>query len=137
MSAKSGTQLGVVAMILRRQGALWMLCVQTHHNSVMDSFYSRGSVEYIQVGSSLLYFIYSFNYSDLITISIRSPYLALIKLLVSHLIYQKLRCEYLHIFTFLTFTQSPGSLLQVAHSLILSSLPEAETFSSRKIISTG
>jgi hypothetical protein len=93
----------------------------------MDLFYSRGSVEYIRVGSSLLYFIYSFNYSELITISVRSPYLVLVELLASHLLYQKLRREYLHIFTFITFTQLPGSLIQVAHSLIRSSLPEAET----------
>jgi len=80
MSAKSGMQLGAVAII-------WMLHVQIHHNLVMDLFYSRGSVEYIWVGSFLLYFIYSFNYSELITIFVHSPYLALIKLLGSHLLY--------------------------------------------------
>ena len=47
----------------------------------------RGSVEYIQVGLSLLYSIYSFNYLELITIFVHSPYLALIELLACHLLY--------------------------------------------------
>src|SRR5258705_2573529 len=41
-----------------------------------NSIVSYSIVEYIRVGSSLLYLIYPFNYSELITISIRSPYLA-------------------------------------------------------------
>ena len=70
------TRDNITACSLGAVAIIWMLRVQMRHNSVMDSFYSRGSVEYIRVGSSLLYLIYPFNYSELITISIRSPYLA-------------------------------------------------------------